>query len=902
MQTFILSLSIIATMFFGVENGLSQNLNYPFGEKFDQAAIFVDWYSTYGEEMGFIEYPYEVPILSSNYKGRYSRTVVKRDIVWIDDEISITKPLLTNGGNVLIFADKLHISAPIDTRIWIDHKGNHFLPDKRWPENDPRYRYSMGDKYFERVPRALEAFEDYYYYSESYNPDTKRYEYSKISKRVFKKRIPGQDKSFNIARRQFPRLPDGGTPPVWEADDIRNSQGVRGEDAPIKDLIKDNIKSGNITIYANEITLCSNCRLQGNPPHYVTEPFPFGSDRYQPPYRAFLNVSGIHGGLGGAGSGMPCPFENPLRYCNALVDRRGGLSGRPGPPGDAGHIKIHFINNRDQHNKEKKVQEHLELFKQCIGKCSGPPTKRIPCFKDCSRSYPPISGYGSSLIATSAFKGGVGQKFVYKTGSYRELKAAASRSAFYPAGLNGAIRSQDGSFKLFYRNTDQALTEVALELSQMDFEGRYSYLPFLRKLEDGGFLGSLSPDGQLVDYLTKVLSKLQTSLLTQVITDLTSDGHSISLPKCLSSLSCDESKWLGINKESKNILRYICNFRPIPGLSPLRSYFYRNGGLFRLENPNPEKELKHSDLLTNISQINTTLREVLVEMTKTRKSFYDYMTLTMKAEYGKRIDSMRQRIIEAEAIASEKGFDKLVNELGTIGQQTQLISEAYKSNRYDKMASAVYDLGKILLRLMGIEKEKRPDIFALKKELSEMIYEYEGFLEIVKETKILIMRKIYINIEKLLYLQTNYAKRIQSVRFLYDDVLRKALMWYIKDAFDSLSVAPTRGTLKKNIQGINNMINKFPDEPVQFFFGSFENLCGIVESLPLEEALTKPEVLSCIRSRPESQSYAILTKPDPKEPIPDIPLYLVRGGLPSTPLPMYQILTGTRLTAKTLEY
>jgi hypothetical protein len=50
-----------------------------------------------------------------------SRTIVGKDVILLGGDITIDKPIRTNGGNVIIVADRLRVRAPIDTRIYVAH-------------------------------------------------------------------------------------------------------------------------------------------------------------------------------------------------------------------------------------------------------------------------------------------------------------------------------------------------------------------------------------------------------------------------------------------------------------------------------------------------------------------------------------------------------------------------------------------------------------------------------------------------------------------------------------------------------------------------------------------------------------------------------------------------------------
>jgi hypothetical protein len=53
-------------------------------------------------------------------KGKYDEVSLgmKRDVVCVGDQIIIDSPVYTNGGDIFIFANKIVITQPIDTRIF----------------------------------------------------------------------------------------------------------------------------------------------------------------------------------------------------------------------------------------------------------------------------------------------------------------------------------------------------------------------------------------------------------------------------------------------------------------------------------------------------------------------------------------------------------------------------------------------------------------------------------------------------------------------------------------------------------------------------------------------------------------------------------------------------------------
>ncbi len=94
--------------------------------------------------------------------------------MWIDDVIHINSEIKSNGGNVYIFANKVHISAPVDTRV-------HFNVGREyWEQFLHENRRSFASELGGWITRtyALDAFDQLYFWRDMWNKDKKIYEYS----------------------------------------------------------------------------------------------------------------------------------------------------------------------------------------------------------------------------------------------------------------------------------------------------------------------------------------------------------------------------------------------------------------------------------------------------------------------------------------------------------------------------------------------------------------------------------------------------------------------------------------------------------------------------------------------------------------------------------------------------
>src|SRR5437773_1139642 len=78
-------------------------------------------------------FPFSRAHLAPGYSGGYSKTSSRNDVIWIAPEIVVDKPLRSNGGDIILYANKISISAPIDSRLYVSHTTS---ASPRWNANE----------------------------------------------------------------------------------------------------------------------------------------------------------------------------------------------------------------------------------------------------------------------------------------------------------------------------------------------------------------------------------------------------------------------------------------------------------------------------------------------------------------------------------------------------------------------------------------------------------------------------------------------------------------------------------------------------------------------------------------------------------------------------------------------
>ncbi|MDP9587180.1 hypothetical protein [Burkholderia ambifaria] len=214
------------------------------------------------------------------------------DILCIGDVISISTPLRSNGGNVFILANRLDVSASIDTRLYFNI------------ENRKRYYRNS-----QTIETPYENFFASYYRD---NPEGVR--------------IGGTTYA--------PEFPSGGT--IRFPSGIETVDGSPPPQIPLSD--RPLAKSGVIIVFAKKIEIADGLKQGVAPSSELcaagggNKPFAF-------------QAGGVRGGKGSLGSVPLCSSvgHNGIFTCREEAFVNSGRSAPPGAGGDAGNVSLYRI-------------------------------------------------------------------------------------------------------------------------------------------------------------------------------------------------------------------------------------------------------------------------------------------------------------------------------------------------------------------------------------------------------------------------------------------------------------------------------------------------------------------------------------------------------------------------------
>lgn len=262
--------------------------------------------------------PRHVPLFKAGYAGPFEKEVEKVDTVWVDDVIDISQPLRSYGGDIILYANEIHINAPIDSRFYIFHDVNHFAPGAERHVNG----FQAGETFNAYTWTTFDGMEvlfggswkDYY-------------------ERCFD--CPGDGR--------IPELPSGLVGNVVERITGDIPTPLPGNPPPDDSIIFDNAHAGNIYIFAKEIHINDSLKHPFIPEDRAECK---GTSTAVVPFA--ISAAGAKGGRGGAGAADTVGKIIPNRQFNTRADwlsRLGKLNTAGGRGGDAGNVYIRIVSD-----------------------------------------------------------------------------------------------------------------------------------------------------------------------------------------------------------------------------------------------------------------------------------------------------------------------------------------------------------------------------------------------------------------------------------------------------------------------------------------------------------------------------------------------------------------------------
>lgn len=686
----------------------------------------------------------------SDPTGRYNgaRAELKKShIVCMGESIETDGPVLTNGGDIILFASRISITYPIDTRVYVDHSA----PDFVQADIPPAYR-SVIQAFYEVTSDALRSDGTY-----SHGPAEK-----------------------------YPEAPHGYTRKGAAVSSPRRCTQTRFDQCKDSEFIPTSLDTGNITVVTNSLELCKNClasgqnlstqtSLQALCPVVPIEPartlFQAASIR---PSRGAI---ALHDCTGSNASKPVCTEAQYLRYTanrtNIIVEESTYLYS-PGRidvvlSGGSARVTIGGVEQSDpiaaiaERSNTSSLSPHSEAFEELDQRDSCITTGRPEC---CLRRLPDY------------------QAVVGKVSKANVLVAASGDQSF---------------------NVQEGLSTVASALERLDRAGM-SKDQLVLLLARNGTPTTFSPADQLTSFLWSQNLRATSQMVRMVRDNWPNEPSPIDLrPPVLRGSIDAHAPPSGLNEMQFSRADSLVNkFKPGEASEPIRSYLSALDGVVAVRVADPKNEFGIADAAAARERLTIRVGNALAELQKINLHNFEVASADQLSEMQRSVDSLRSQLLAAEEYAKLKGWVELVK---LVGQALKIVRDVYK-NLYDaKWNESAKSISDLISSIRDIEsaarKLKSPEEI---RPLLMAAIERQRLLQAqIAETRQQLIRKEVDLSGEIANDFSRYTQYTVQAKQLSDELLRNILLRYANDG----STGAT-SQMKLRLTELVNLVERYP--------------------------------------------------------------------------------------------
>ena len=822
--------------------------------------------SSLPEFPGAIELPYSHVIhdlpAGSPHASRYAPTISKSDTVIVGEQIRIDSGIRTNGGDVLVLADKVELCAAIDTRVYIDHSSDDVqgssgqcLSASTYYEPDfgPPYKQSnAGVRLSEYYGRSRPLWDD----------ETKSWIVSESNTSA---ELPGGITACAIPGKSSSAIP-----------------------FPDEHLKRDAFRSGNITIITRSLSVCSKL-ASAEPPNIQSHrsdfpecgaipraELPFPSPPVYPIHdTTLLMADGAYGGR----PGLPlrgCREHGPSNpSCRTLAVPKT----RPGTAGaDAGDVRLFLIGASDQ-------QEQHSLLMQRASTLGGASYalrlhEKCPSFELTPNPACPQAGFLArcGLINT-------------------------------PPPHNQLFGS-DGLTELKSVSTSDAIIEFAASLMEIEKKADHDFEKQLEALAPLGFVETGTTSDILSAYLEISLQRANQRLSEAALGYFRSGVQPVGrfLPEILdeSAVDIEQGPSPVITPEQKTLLLRVEELRSMKDHDALAAYLTRSGGLLWNSDPHPAQTLQRIQLLQAIGELQISLQELTKANVDLHIDFYKWTSDQERLKFQNLINDIATRLAKAEEEAKKTHkFDKIIGQIEKIVDLAKEAIENYKSFQYHKMAKPIVGIVRSIQEIEEIWKsDPTNSINELRALLASSIAALDSFNREVEQRKRVLLERKSDAVSKALAASSRYYSLARQARVLHGDLQRQSIATLLSSR-ENYGGAMTRFENTQSL--LVEFAGSYPAKVVVFSdIDSFDYRCKPGDiSQKFDEVINTPTPLECVKGLPQLVPTVWRIKDDSDEallrPFRGIPLFSFRAGGPSGSYSLHKLIRGNQIEQSEFE-
>jgi hypothetical protein len=739
---------------------------------------------------GYQEYPYSDPLqLKNDAPTFYANDIQKKDIYWFARSIKVDTPLYSNGGDILLIADDIEISAPIDSKVRLSASDAYWHPFGAVPY--------MNIDFPAGWPHVLDGLDDYYFWNEQYDPSQTLYTFTtQHGPPITTRQQHVQDNRTDLV--QLAELPPGMIAhplPFYNA-----AAYALGEDAP-EVTGRDAIKAGKIVIITSQLHFCATC----------STPFTPTRAQYGDPYdltrRVMLNASGIKGGRGAVGPlGGDCNWPGT---CGSIYQN--GLSGAPSKAGDAGDVLIYFVGDAQPPAGDATLMSLTDVS-------GGKPAQL-------KRSRP---GLFATFGQLSTLGAGRADPFMKDEGP--DFDAPSLMGADGQLIIQHGTSTTDALMSAIRQITTRSFVNLDIPTMVEDFQETT-----LEEFVD------ISPRRQFRRYLSSLLADLEVALLQNVVSAPKPPGFNehgqVQMSPILGSLSCTDTNSNTLTLGEIELLRQLCFFRDA-GKEPLSNYFYFTGGLYKTIPSDINSRIYNLTSLHASSKINETLQELKQDLLTITDQLRQDAYRAQLSACAATLSSLRAQAAKLQAVlqANNGGnFGTLMADaigfaaaIAGLDDNFIAISEPTPGAKAPSTSTVLKDVGSVFSTFDKLWGDFAPggvgDAVAQLRAVKQEIENTESQIRVLTAEAATWHEQFAARMRKSLrdYVVAGATDQdlAESIRLSFEDMLRASVQAYVTPHALNLN------ELRSNLRAVQQNIYGFPQWDVSLNFPVLYNFCA----------------------------------------------------------------------------
>ena len=757
-------------------------------------------------------FPYTEKVKTNDELFNYSKEILKKDILIFGDIVSIDSAIMSNGGDILVVANELVLSAPIDTRV-------HFsMVEPYWIPNDPQSANNSQlslDRVFMRRPDLWRPIQARILWHDHFDSSSRKYTFGSHKHDAWfadSQRLDGYGYA-QLMRLGLPawdpieiaQMPSGRTP--RKTTFIRNTSNLLpGRDAPVI-TNKEVARSGDITIVASSINFCEVCGDNRGAYTLVDN-----GDIGDVERAIFFHAGGLKGGHGGLGhvNGW-CVYARGANCSRgSSYTNPGANSGAPSAGGDGGDISFYLINPSDEEAVEKE-REFIESADDCKQTF-----RNLDSRSDTENGSCEVEGLGQSLAWLSEVSGGYPPYWNERkrTNSVENLARTTERSlpAFSDVAVeDGPIEEViglDGQISIHQGDSRLALSIIGRELLRMELFGLYEYSEAIRYQQINSELSNVvfSADEPFARFLEKTIVELQEEIANIAVAELRGapPNSNMELPALFQNLSCNAIDG-NVSNTIRPLLVELCRFTESNGSTdPLSSFSANSGGLIAPITDGIASRIEGRARNASFRQVLSRLESIELEAIKIRSLLENFRDQQSEKDILAKVRALKTRLEALEAERDKANSSGALRNSDDLGDFVESAGKAVAAYNTSNWSAFVSETSKAYLSLRSDEFDQLHDIPAVREALRRAISAQDELREEIQRRHARYLVDQDNGISEIYSLSNEVTAIKRSLVYDFPHILRAAVLSEL--AYPSKNAESARA----NLEGYFQMGNSFP--------------------------------------------------------------------------------------------